>query len=397
MTKKPFLLRIALFTLVFCLGLVVILLTNETTGLALADLSNISGISLAEATYDDTLYATLNQDNRGIYSSNDYGRTWQKIAGLPDVAVNALEVHPTNEKTIFVGTNGKENPADGSLWYSNDQGQTWQRYTLSLPADPQGQLPKVTALTVDPNHPGMLYVGTEGRGVYRVQSGYAGFELIGNPSTQNLYVNDIVVEPNSNVYAVTTEGVMVLEDDKWRRIDALPDAPVSLAVDPSDPQTLYAGTVGYGLFRSIDGGQHWQPLNDGLGLEPGIILRIPAIVVDEDNSQHLALSAAYSVGSRLVGDGIYESFNGGRHWVKIADTREIVDQLQIEEGGIYAVTDSGLSHYGNPLPSNSPGTWLWVRSLINLTEVQILTLVLTVVVGALILSSRIEKVFQRIG
>jgi len=37
----------------------------------------------------------------------------------------------------------------------------------------------------------------------------------------------------------------------------------ALAIDPSSPQTVYAGT-GAGVFKSVDGGGSWSPINDGL-------------------------------------------------------------------------------------------------------------------------------------
>ncbi|HEX9148779.1 MAG TPA: hypothetical protein VF958_06415 [Thermoanaerobaculia bacterium] len=44
-----------------------------------------------------------------------------------------------------------------------------------------------------------------------------------------------------------------------------------LAIDPADPETIYAGTarIGFfspdgGVFRSLDGGQTWEPFGSGL-------------------------------------------------------------------------------------------------------------------------------------
>lgn len=390
MKKKNLLLRIGLFAVILFLGTGVAMFVGETRGLALADLSDAPVKMLADAPYGNELYAALNQaEAHSVYRSDDYGRSWQKVAPLPNVSISALEIHPTNEDTIFVGTSGS-NRQEGSLWYSNNKGASWQRYTLNLPANADGQLPAVSALTVDPNHPGILYVGTQGRGLYRVQSGYAGFEVIGDPSVQDLYVNDVVVAPQSQVYAVTTDGLMVIEDNHLRRIATLPDAAVSLTIDPANPKILYAGTVGYGLHRSTDGGQSWQPMNNGLGWQPGIILRIPAIAIDRENPQHLALAAAFSVGSRLTGDGIYESFNGGRHWTKIADTRELANRITIEAGGIYVAADSGLTRYGNPLPSTTPETWFRTRLLASPTVTQAAILLLTIALGGLVLLGRIE-------
>src|SRR6185436_7596308 len=38
----------------------------------------------------------------------------------------------------------------------------------------------------------------------------------------------------------------------------------ALAIDPSDPSTLYAGTEASGVFKSTDGGQTWSPRSAGL-------------------------------------------------------------------------------------------------------------------------------------
>jgi len=38
----------------------------------------------------------------------------------------------------------------------------------------------------------------------------------------------------------------------------------ALAVDPQDPDTLYAGTRGGGVFKSADGGANWSQMNNGL-------------------------------------------------------------------------------------------------------------------------------------
>jgi photosystem II stability/assembly factor-like uncharacterized protein len=38
----------------------------------------------------------------------------------------------------------------------------------------------------------------------------------------------------------------------------------ALAMDPRNPNTLYAGTGGGGVFRSANGGTSWSPVNNGL-------------------------------------------------------------------------------------------------------------------------------------
>lgn len=52
----------------------------------------------------------------------------------------------------------------------------------------------------------------------------------------------------------------------------------ALAIDPATPSTLYAGTVGGGVFKSADGGATWRPRNTGLtNLSIGALAIDPAI------------------------------------------------------------------------------------------------------------------------
>lgn len=384
MNRMHSILRVGLFILIVSLGTGITLLFGEIQGAALADLSNAPVKILVETTYGDTLYATLSGEARGLYRSADRGYSWQKISSEPDgLTIDALAIHPTNERLLFAN-------AGGVLWQSQDTGQTWQRYNASVTAGTEGRLPTVTTLTVDPNHPGVLYVGTAGQGVYRVRSGYAGFEPVGGPSMHDLYVKDIVIVPESEVYAITTEGLWVIKGDSLDKLETLPDAPVSLAVDPTQPQILYAGTVGYGAHRSTDDGQTWQAINTGLGLEPGIILRVSAIALDEDNPDHLALAKTYGVGHRLVGDGIYESFDAGQHWTKVAENQEVITHLTIERGKIYVATAGGLKQYGESLTNTPSRGKPQLESSTNLTGVQIVILAGTIVLAGLILLGRIE-------
>lgn len=393
MKKMNFLSRFTLFNLILGFGTMVALLLGESTGLALADLSNTSVPAMTRVSNGDTLYAALGNHKQGIYRSNDSGHSWQLISRGPHVEINALATSPKAKNMLYAGTAGGFDSTQASLWYSSNGGKNWKQYEYSLPTSANGQYPAVNVLTVDPNRPGILYIGTEGQGIYRVQSGYGGYTPVGGAPFQNLYVKDIVVTVDSPIYAVTTEGLLVIEGDAWRKIETLPDGAVSLAVDPVNPNTLYVGTVGYGAYRSTDGGQTWQAINNGLSWQPGVLLRVSAIAVDRDNPQHVALATAYSVGSHLLAEGIFESFDAGQNWSQVADIGELVKRLTIKDGGIYAVTANGLTRYGAPL---SPAPMLQFRNLFsNPTAMQGLVLVLTIVFAGLVLLGRVEWPFKR--
>ncbi len=75
----------------------------------------------------------------------------------------------------------------------------------------------------------------------------------------------------------------------------------AIAVDPLTPRTVYAGTEGAGVFKSIDAGGTWTPANNGL---PGLL--IYAVAVDPQASTTL-----YATVSR---SGVFKSVDGGDTW-----------------------------------------------------------------------------------
>ena len=85
----------------------------------------------------------------------------------------------------------------------------------------------------------------------------------------------------------------------------------ALAVHPTNPAIIYAGSASGGLWKTINGGASWQPVFDTQGsysigwvtIDP----KSPNVVwvgTGENNSQR---SVAY-------GDGVYRSDDGGRSW-----------------------------------------------------------------------------------
>ena len=95
----------------------------------------------------------------------------------------------------------------------------------------------------------------------------------------------------------------------WTQLDLDNIQITAVTVDPSNPNTSYAGTSGRGIFRSTDAGQNWTQINNGLGnLYVNDILVSPA-----DPSIVLAGTGR----GPLVGDpgeGLYRSTNQGTSW-----------------------------------------------------------------------------------
>jgi photosystem II stability/assembly factor-like uncharacterized protein len=391
--------RIGLFMLILSLGTLAALVMGETKGLALADLSGASVQAIAPTLQNQVWYAGLSGGPQptGIYRSDDRGLTWQMVNAGPGLPMNALAVHPTDDRVLYAGTAGGPLTTANSVWRSDDGGQTWHKFFLSLPANPARLVPAVTALAVDPQQPEVLYVGTDGQGVYRFDEKRLGYELLGGLSLYNAYVKDVVIGPDSQIYTLTNNGLFVTRGDSWQKLESLPEVAVSLAVAPGDPQTLYAGCPSSGAYRSTDGGQTWEPISRGLGMVPGVALRVTALAVDEQDSQRVVAGTAYGLGNRLAGQGIYESKDGGQLWTKVGDSDGLINRLIIADGAIYAATTTGLRRYGNlsaPAPTISLSD---LRRLASPTGNQALILSLTVGLAIVVLLGRPEWITDRMG
>lgn len=387
--RKP-LIRIGLFMVILALGTLATLVVGEVEGLARADLSNVPVRAITPGQESGVLYATLaGETRRGIYRSEDNGRTWQVVSPGPEASLNVVAVHSINKEVLYAGAPGGPVATSNNLWRSNDGGKSWHKFFLSLPGNLDGLIPAVTALAVDRSQPETLYVGTDGHGVYQfnVGSDGYGYELVGGVSMYDAHVNDLTVGPDSRIYALTPEGIFTNKDkEAWEKLDTLPDYPVSMAVAATDPQLIYAGSASSGAYRSTDGGRTWTNIANGLGLVPGAALRVTALAVDDGDEQHVAAATAYGIGKQLHGAGIYESKDGGDSWKQLGETDELVSELVFSDGTVHAVTTKGLVRYGTP--DKAPGLPFDLDSLTHLSGLQLLMLALTTGLGSLALISQ---------
>lgn len=387
--------RVVLFVIILTLGTAAALVAGESQGLAMADLSTASVQAVTTGAQDNVLYADVKGEDTksGIYRSEDKGRTWQLVSTSPSPALNTLAVHPVNNQVVFAGAEGGPLATTNNLWRSDDGGRTWRKFFLSLPASPDGIIPAVKALAIDPQHPGLLYVGTDGQGVYSFDVGTDGYgyTLVGDVSLYDAHVKELVISSDSQVYALTNNGLYVNSGDKWQKLETLPELPVSLAVAHSNPKVLYAGMPSSGLYRSTDGGQNWQPVSAGLDLAPGSSLRVTALTVDVENPDRIVAATAYGLGSQLAAGGVYESLDGGEQWRKLGEARNLVDELNLTNDVVVAVTGQGLVTYGEAFsPANPVIPIPALQPLANPNGLQIGILILTIVMAGLALVGRLE-------
>jgi len=79
-------------------------------------------------------------------------------------------------------------------------------------------------------------------------------------------------------------------------LQGTPDSPSHLyltAIATRDGHVIFAGTSAHGLFKSIDGGLHWQSVNQGLPIHDkvsGHYPRIATIRLEDNGHLYLCLS-----------------------------------------------------------------------------------------------------------
>lgn len=89
----------------------------------------------------------------------------------------------------------------------------------------------------------------------------------------------------------------------------------SLAIDPTNANTMYLGTAGGGVWKSTDAGSTWTPLTDSQAS-----LATGAIAIDPNNPStiYVGTGEANQSGDSYYGAGILKSNDGGATWTQIA-------------------------------------------------------------------------------
>lgn len=238
----------------------------------------------------------------GVFQTDDYGLNWRAISDgfFETGSIGAIEVADSNPDIIYVGTGSdgiRSNVIAGrGMYRSNDAGKTWIHVGLR----DTGQIAKVQ---VDPTNPDVVYAAAQGspwansadRGVFRSLDG-------GRTWKKVLYVDErlgasaVAMNPMNpkELYASlwfgqrrpwtiisgseAREGAGVYKSidggDTWTKLHAgLPQGligKIDLDVSPSNPQRVYAlieaPEAERALYRTDDAGATWSRLSNAPGL-----------------------------------------------------------------------------------------------------------------------------------
>ncbi|MGB8477046.1 MAG: hypothetical protein WCE61_23450 [Candidatus Acidiferrum sp.] len=226
----------------------------------------------------------------GVWKTNDAGRTWNPIFdGEPVASIGAIAVAPSNANVIYVGTGEADMRSSIStgngMYKSTDAGKTWEHIGLE-------DSRHISRILVDPENPDKVFVAALGH-------------AYGPSKERGIF--------RSNDGGKTWQQVL-FKDENTGAID--------LAMEPGNPKVMYAALLqtrrppwsiyppskgpGTGLYRSTDGGDHWEQLT-GYGL-PSEELGRMGIAFAPSNPKRIYLIADAKEG------GLYRSDDGGENW-----------------------------------------------------------------------------------
>lgn len=229
----------------------------------------------------------------GVWKSEDGGRKWRNISDgfFSTGSIGDIAVYSGDPRIIYVGTGeapvrGQMSSYGDGVYRSDNAGETWRPIGLE-------KTRQISRIVVHPGNPDLVYVAAQGsrwgasedRGVYRSRDGGSSWQRILFSST-NAGASDLAMDPrNPNVlYAAFWDfqrfpwairsggpgsGVWKSVDggDHWERLrTGLPETmgKIRIAVSPADSRRLYAGVEAErgGLYRSDDAGETWRLMSD---------------------------------------------------------------------------------------------------------------------------------------
>src|SRR2546425_10377859 len=235
----------------------------------------------------------------GVWKTNDAGRTWKPIFdSQPIASIGAIAVAPSDSNVIYVGSG--EADMRSSISYGNgmyksaDGGKTWTHIGLE-------DSRQIGRILVDPHDAKRVFVAALGhaygpneeRGVFRSNDGGKNWKKV------------------------------LFHDENAGAID--------LAFEPGNPKTIYVALwqtrrppwsiyppsngPGSGLYRSNDGGDHWERVS-GRGLPSEGLGRI-GIAFAPSNPRRIYLIVDAEDG------GLYRSDDRGQNWQRGSKDRRI--------------------------------------------------------------------------
>jgi photosystem II stability/assembly factor-like uncharacterized protein len=233
---------------------------------------------------------------------------------------------------IFVGAAGS--PAGGSsaqtrgLYRLDVNSGEWQRLAGGLPDSVE-----IRCLVTHPKDPRIVYAGAQ-NGVYRSPDSGASWRLLALPGKEKV-VWSILIHPkdtdtiyvgteNTTIYRSTDGGEhfeeLTFPEPKGAVRMTFPTRVLRLAIDPNNADEIYVALEVAGMVRSLDGGRTWQNCNPNL-LEFTKQVRYKSRIVSDTDTEGMMDSHALTMSPAKPGTvflanrmGLFRSTDRASTW-----------------------------------------------------------------------------------
>ena len=173
----------------------------------------------------------------GIAYSDNGATSWRTVNEYTTGLENAAFFFAPDQKSIYVIGDGTYKSVDGKVW----------SYCSII----DGKIPQTeTRAAINPSDSQNIFVATRGSGIVRSTDGCASWAVLSNVGSR--FVNSIAIDPNNPdiVYAGTDSGAKVSFDRGWtwgQITDGLLGATVVYSIAVDKDGSVYAATP-YGIF-----------------------------------------------------------------------------------------------------------------------------------------------------
>ena len=247
---------------------------------------------------DDILY--VGTATGGIFKTTDRGDNWTPIFdAVVKPSIGNIAIAPSNSQRIYVGTGEANGSATEGAYFgdgiyrSDDGGDTWNNMGLE-------ESNHIGRIIIDPTDSdrvfvaatGKLYGYNEERGIYRSTNG-------GNDWERVLFITDSTSAIDVIMNPVNTDIIFAAMWERTRK-----------------PWQRDYGGITSAIHRSIDGGDNWEILTNGL---PAVSPNTGRISLAISESEPSTIYARYTTNEITnVFDGLYKSTDNGDSWTLVA-------------------------------------------------------------------------------
>ncbi len=306
----------------------------STSGIAAANKLTLENVrDYAAAPTNGTAYAV---DGGLLYAGHPLD--WNRVLAPEGVIVSAVALDASNPQAVYIGAANEL-----AIYRSLDGGATW----LYVPLDSES-IGGVTDVVLDAETR-LLYVGTDTAGLFRLRDVGSSITGGGHYAVDEPILEVAADSTGAGMAFFRTQDTLYRSENgglSWNTVDTLSSTPTALQVANSKPPVVYVGTVDRGILRS-DNGVAWMSANDGLGMAPGVRLRVDALAVDPQQPGVLYAATSFLMGSTEVHQtpaGVHMTTSAADEWAPIIRSSDVpaagLLPVSGQTGAVYTVSNA---------------------------------------------------------